>query len=698
MQHNAKIDSLKKELSATLSGSSSYVKPQTIDKIVELADELYESAPDSTIRYAQFAISSSKKTNYINGVAAGNRLLGLVNSFRGNYDIAAKNYNTALQLYTQTKNEMGVSDAYLGLGRVQDFLGDYDKAISYFHKALSIRKRLGDQLQIAHCYALLGITYDNKGDLNKALDNYFKSLSIDLKLNDQLAAADNYCNIGVVMQHLELYPKALEYFNKANSLWLKLDDKQGISTAYQNIGEVLMAQKHYKQAYPFFEKASKLYHELGDEEGIGLIYYNIGLYYYHTGNPASAIDFMNKSIASAKKSDIGYNLANAYTGMALVYNLEKNYPEAYKYAVMAYNTANRIKSLSLTADATLQVSDALAGLKKFTGAYQKHKEYTLLRDSLKSDESLQKFTSYNQTIAFEEAQRKTAQKEAQLVDKLAQQRRANAVYAIVIVIISIMLVFYYNAKRKQLKVNALLAQKNLEFIEQAEKLNDLNHLKDRLISILAHDLRAPLSTLRSAFSLFISKDVTDKEFVEMVPVVFSKLEHTSDFLDTLLFWINSQVDNLAETIKDFCLCDIVKEELRLLDEQFKNKNITCLNSVGKGHVVMADPKSIRIVVHNLLTNAIKFSHRDSAIEISAKHGDGNIELIITDHGIGMSDDQLKRLFAGKVTSQAGTMNETGTGMGLIFCKDLVEKYQGTITAKSIAGKGTEFSFTLPAYT
>ncbi|OJW14917.1 tetratricopeptide repeat protein [Mucilaginibacter sp. 44-25] len=689
------VDSLKKLLNISAAPVLAS-DTTTINRINELADHYYESIPDSSTYYAQVAVGLANQSGYKKGEAAGNNILGRVNSFNGKYDEAQKNYNTALQIYTTLNNQLGISESYMGLGRVQDFLGNYDKAIGYFHLALAIRKKLNNPLEIAHCYAIIGITYDNKGDFNKALDNYFHSLTIDLRLNNQLAAADNYCNIGVVMQHLELYAKALEYFNKANALWLKLDDKQGISTAYQNIGEVLLAQKQYNKALGYFKEAGAMYHELGDEEGIGLIYYNIGLYHFHTGRIDSALQYLNHAVAYSKKSRIPYNVVNAYIGLATVYNQQKDFVNAEKYALLARETADKLQSLNMHADAVLQLSIAYAGLNNFREAYAQHSLYLRLQDSLKSDVSLQKLSSYNQMLNFEANQRKASLKEKYLMEKLAQQRRTNIVYGIIILVVTIMLIFYYNAKRKQYEANAQLAEKNKEVIEQAEKLNDLNHLKDRLIGILAHDLRAPLSTLRGVFSLLTSKDLTTDEFMAMVPKVFVKLEQTSDFLDTLLFWINSQVDNIEDTTVSFCLCDVVDEELTILDEQFRLKNITPVNSVNKDHTVLADPKSIRIVIHNLLTNAIKFSHCNSEIHIAATCLDNSIKFSVQDYGVGMNASQLKKLFAGKMVSQLGTLNERGTGMGMVFCKDLIEKYNGTIYSESEPGKGTIFSFILPS--
>ncbi|RYU90006.1 tetratricopeptide repeat protein [Mucilaginibacter terrigena] len=689
------IDSLKNRVFA----ANGHIKANdtiTVNNLNKLADNCYESAPDSTIYYSDLAIGIAKKINYQKGIAAAYVNIALVNSFKGDYTTANTNYKIALHLYKQINNQFGISEAYMGLGRVQDFLGNYDTAIHFFEQALAIRIKLRKEIDIADCYGLMGITYDNKGKFSKALDYYFKALIIQARLNEQLAAADNYCNIGVVMQHLELYSKALDYFDKANKIWLKLNDKQGISTCYQNIGEVMMSQKNYPKAIGYFKRASAIYHDLGDEEGISLIYYDLGLYHYYTSKPDSALYYLNMSLQSASKNKIQYNKAYAYVGLALIYSLEKKYDEAYKYALLAQHTANNLQSLNTRAEATLQLSKALAGLKQFEEAYAQNQLYLTLKDSLKNDESLQKLLSYNMAIEFENNQRKTSQKEEALVQKIAEQRRTNIIAAIIIVVITTMLIVYYNAKRKQLKANALLAEKNKEVLIQTEKLNELNILKDRLIGILAHDLRAPLSTLRGMFSLMADKDITHTEFIDMVPGVFGKLEHTSDFLDTLLFWINSQVDNIEDTTKSFCLCDLVKAELANLEDQFKLKNITPVNKVGPGHMAFADPNSIRIVIHNFLTNAIKFSYVDSTIEISARMENEKVYFMVTDQGIGMSAEQLNRLFISKVTSHIGTMNESGTGMGLIFCKDLIEKYNGEIWAKSILHEGTELGFALAA--
>ncbi|MEO8885735.1 MAG: PAS domain-containing sensor histidine kinase [Mucilaginibacter sp.] len=240
-----------------------------------------------------------------------------------------------------------------------------------------------------------------------------------------------------------------------------------------------------------------------------------------------------------------------------------------------------------------------------------------------------------------------------------------------------------------------IAKQNAQLVDHASKLNTLNTLKDRLIAILAHDLRGPLSSLRGVFELFQDDNISSSELMEMIPGVVKKLDYTSDFLDTLLFWVNTQMDNFEKTIKDFYVNDVVVKEKQNLDDQAAKKAITIKIDVEEGTIALADPDSVRIVIRNLATNAIKFSNEKGVIEISAKQDGQHVLIKVKDNGIGMSAEQTEKLFKGKVDSMRGTHEELGTGMGLLFCKDLIEKCNGKIWVNSEKGVGTAFSFTIP---
>jgi two-component system sensor histidine kinase/response regulator len=154
-------------------------------------------------------------------------------------------------------------------------------------------------------------------------------------------------------------------------------------------------------------------------------------------------------------------------------------------------------------------------------------------------------------------------------------------------------------------------------------------------------------------------------------------------LDTLLFWINSQMENFEASVKNFSIKDLVSLEIESYHEQAELKGITLLDNIPANLSAWADPNSIRIVIRNLITNALKFCRENDTIEISATMEDNKRIIVkVKDTGVGMAADQRDKLFKGKVNSKMGTKNESGTGMGMLFCKDLVEKCHGKIWVTS----------------
>ncbi|WP_214072434.1 tetratricopeptide repeat protein [Mucilaginibacter sp. dw_454] len=678
----------------------------TIKQINKLAASYYGSHPDSTLYYGKLEINLSKKINYPNGIANGTLQIASVNTFNGNYPESIKNYNAALKIYQQQNNKKGISDSYNGLGRVEDFMGNYDIAIAYYQKALAWCVITPDEADEGEVYNLLGITYDNKGDFSKALDYYFKALLINIKHNDQDAAANKYSNIGVIMQELEMYQKALSYYNRALVIWEKKEDQQGISTACQDIGDLYITQKDYKRAKPYLDRAHGIFRHMKDKEGLALVYYDMGLYKYYIKRPDSAIYYLQESLKLGKQSNSSYVRAYAYQGLAVVYNWDKKYQLAYNYAVKAEDTGIKLNNLILKTDASQQLSMALAGLKRFEEAYKEHVAFSGLRSDLKHSESIHKAIFYNLELEFAKKQNELMdrqhKKEEVYKARIANQSNENLISAIIILVLIIIVLIYYNAKIKQQRINKLLAGKNQEITQQQEdlnsqaaKLNELNILKDRLIGVLAHDLRAPISTLRGLFTLMTDASISGEEFIEMTPKVFNRLENTSDFLDTLLFWINSQVDGTNNKAVNFSLADLTSREIQHLEDKIQQKNLTIQQDIPQDAIALADPNSVRIVIHNFLTNAIKFSNRDGTIEISSWIENEGIAFCLKDHGVGMSAEYLNTLFKSQVNSSAGTENEVGTGMGLLFCKDLIQNQGGKIWARSVLGTGTELCFMLP---
>jgi signal transduction histidine kinase len=701
---NSNVDSLKKLLNK---GDKSIADSLTVNRLNKLAGTCFQSNPDSTYYYGQKAVDLSRKIHYNAGLANGLLQTGHVNYFKGKSTQAQQDLGEAIRIFTKLNDKKGLVASYQYLGAMYTLLADYQQAIKNLNQAIDINNSLGnDELMQTILYKSMGNVYFSKGELSKSLDYYYKGLFIAIKNHYILPAGNLYNNIGAALQNMEVYPNALEHFKKALEILSKTDNAQALGTINQNIGEILLAQNDLDGAIRYLNKANYIVNKQNDKDGLSSVYTDLGLCYAAKKDFGKAINYIDTALQIAKKYKIVYNQAYALIGLANVYNQQKDYKNAYKNALEGQQLSIKLGNLSVKANAALQLSKALAGLGKSAQAYQFLNDYINFKNQLKSNESIEKSTSYNfeLTFALKERQLKQQQYEKDLIykQKTNSQRLINIIFVVIIMAMILISGVYYREKKKQQNINAMLEHKNHEVLnqkadlnEQAKKLNELNNLKDRLISILAHDLRAPLSTLRGLFGLLQDDTITHQELVEMIPSVLKKLEYTSDFLDTLLFWINSQMESFDISVKTFSVSEVIQNEAESNKDEAQLKGIHFITDIPDGLIATADPNSICIVVRNLITNAIKFSDKNDTITVSAHQTNQKIIVKVADTGVGMSPEQLNKLFKSKVESKNGTNNESGTGMGLLFCKDLIEKCNGEIWATSEPGVGTVFTFSIP---
>jgi two-component system sensor histidine kinase/response regulator len=559
---------------------------------------------------------------------------------------------------------------------------------------------------ISRLYLDLGNTYNGMGAYSMAIDYYYKSLNIDSKLHDKKTIANDYNDIGYLLQNIGIYPKALGYYDKALAMFIQAHSSLGVAIVKQNIGEVFLAQNKYDDAIKYINSALITYLQQDNIDGISQLYSDLGLCYLYKKHNATALSYLQQSLNLAIANQLDGDRTIALTNFALFYNLNSDYKKAYDYALQAKSWSDHVNSILLQTGSYIQWIKALGGLQMYKEAFFAQKQFDQMQLNTRKDESVQKFTLYNTeyNYANKEQEQQIQERASALLyqQKIHDQRLLNIIFLIITVAMVFIIGLYYTQKHNQMKINAKLSEKNSEVSQQkvdldgqAEELNELNKLKDRLISILAHDLRSPLSTLRGLFKLLEDQTISHEELLAMIPGVVSKLDYTSDFLDTLLFWINSQMENYHSATKKFSVNDIIDIEYTNYKEQAALKGITLVDNVTEQLTALADPNSVRIVVRNLVTNAIKFSGHNDSITISAIKQDEAILISISDTGTGMTEEQQSKLFKNRVDSAIGTGNESGTGMGMLFCKDLVEKSNGKIWVTSQLNEGTTFYFTIP---
>ncbi|MHC1737080.1 MAG: PAS domain S-box protein [Ignavibacteriaceae bacterium] len=232
-----------------------------------------------------------------------------------------------------------------------------------------------------------------------------------------------------------------------------------------------------------------------------------------------------------------------------------------------------------------------------------------------------------------------------------------------------------------------------------EKLEKTNSEKDKFFSIIAHDLRSPFHSFIGLTEIMAtdSRELSLEEFTKYSIELHSLSQNLYKLLENLLEWSLLKKDSIPFTPDELYLSDILSQSIEPLQKSAFNKGITVLNQIPVSQKIYADEKMVNSVFRNLFSNAIKFSERDGTIIFSSTQTENNmVEIAVTDFGIGMSEELRNKLFViEEKTGRKGTVGEKSTGLGLLLCKEFVEKNGGKLSIQSQIGKGSTFSFTLP---
>lgn len=234
--------------------------------------------------------------------------------------------------------------------------------------------------------------------------------------------------------------------------------------------------------------------------------------------------------------------------------------------------------------------------------------------------------------------------------------------------------------------------------KQYEELKATINNRDKMYSVIAHDLRSPMASIRMTLNLLVnvlSPDVIGQEMFELIDNANKETEETHDLLDNLLKWTKSQTGALHVAFQNFELNDVLPGVIDIFKMIAESKHITLNLDLGTENLdVHADKDMFNTIIRNFMSNAIKFSHEGSSIDISVSHVDDFAKISIRDHGVGISPERIETLFSAG-TSTAGTRNEEGSGLGLQLCKDFAVKIGGDVMVESVQGEGSTFSVLIP---
>lgn len=576
-------------------------------------------------------------------------------------------YELALEYFIAAKGQADTLDLnteqiliYLSMARVFEEAGNHAKSIELLNKAQGINVKTEDPLNLLILNEL-GRVYTNADSTEEAFANYTRLLRLARSSGQEKREADALFYLGVLSMRKNLYDSAMIRHKEALRLKRKLHDKTGEVTSLNTIGDLYLEMENYERALANYTAALEISQALKDDEAIAISYNNAGkLYYYQKNHPRAIANF-----------ELGFQKAQQ----------AKN-PEQMKFS-----------------------TDFLSHAYKESGDFQKSLQYREqsieIEAMIKQEKDERKLLDMESSSVLEAKEHAIDKLEAKRLaheKQLAEEKRTRYFLSALIVLTIVIagLIFYmYRSKRNS---NLVLQAANEKIIHQNTELQQLNATKDKFFSIISHDLKGPLNSLTSFSGLLINYfDSLSKEEIQTLAKDLDKsLKNLFALLENLLEWSRSQTGAIEFKAEPFDLSELIQQNIELLTTQAGTKEIRLQYSNLQPITVMAHKNSVTTVIRNLISNAIKFTPTGGTITLSATKSNEEALISIADTGVGMSKEVIDKIFRIDAKhSTKGTADEKGTGLGLVLCKDFVEKNNGSIGVQSEEGKGSTFYFTLP---
>ena len=652
----SKRQQLREEIRKLELNTAEATNTEYIDLINELSQAYRFVKEDSVYRLADKALSLSRKKQYVLGECEALGNLGGFYSDNGQNQEAISYFRQALKLsdsLTSTKTKIGLLN---DLANEYSYLGNYEEALKNFLVGLDLANASDHKLMQSILNENIAALYTSLKEYDQALDFYHQVKKINEAIGDEVVMAETLSNVASVYADIGNYNHAMFNINKAISTFEREEVFDWLAFAYSVKGEIYLKQKKYKWALYWYEQSNLLHKNLEDDR--------------------SRIDLLN-------------GMASAYLGLCEEIKSET-------YALEAFEISKSIKSLEGKRDCAKTLYTIKKNQADFYEALQYHEIFQSLTDSLYKDENKKSLALLKTKYNFEKSKRELMAKNER---ELAKQRNFIHISIIVLVILlATSIPLYFNQKKlkrlyKELQINT----KNLRKSEM--ELNAINRTKDKLFSIIGHDLRGPIGALQGLLKLMVAGQIAKEDFSKLLPKLRGDVDHILFTLNNLLSWGYSQMNGAVTKPKMINLNTLVKRSINLLSEMAGNKGIKISDELPENCFLLADEDQMDVVVRNLMSNAIKFTPKNGVITLRAEETETHWVVKVTDTGIGMDEKTRTKIFQENSSlTTYGTENEKGTGLGLSLCKEMVERNKGEIWVESTLRRGSTFHFSIPKVT
>lgn len=624
-----------------------------IHDLTMLAAEYRFHNLDSLLSLSKEGLTISKKADYKNGIIRSYINMGGYYSDTGKIDEAISYFNKAYELACQEKNLNLKVSTLNDLAKEYMYKGDYALSLKKYLEAIEIAEELDYKKLLSIVNENIAHLYLGQKDFDHAMVFFKKAKEINEEIGNPIFMAETMSNLASTYAEMNELEYAMFNINSSIAIFEKERILDWLAYCYEVKGKIYLKKGKNTWALYWYKQSELLHQEIEDDRG--------------------EIDLLN--------------------GMTQAFlNLKKD-SVAEVYALNAFELSKKIGLRTGIKDCTYKLFKIYKNKKEYETSLWYHEIYQVTSESLAKAGNEKALNMLKTKMEYDQ------QKQQLIIENekaLAKRNIYIYVFIIILIIFAIIVFIIHRNEQTQKKLNLELRSNKSDLEEKQAYLNELNQTKNKLFSIIGHDLRGPIGAFQGLLKLFKEGEMTKDEFLNFVPKLKVDIDSISFTLNNLLSWGQTQMNGSTTRPTTTNLEDIIEENMALLSEIAESKSIKLIKRVEGNCQIWSDPNQVDIIIRNLLSNALKFTPNNGQIIIGAIQKLKTCEIYVKDNGMGMSEETMGKIFRKNSTHTTyGTNDEKGTGLGLSLCKEMVEKNKGKIWVHSALGKGSSFYFTMP---
>lgn len=593
-------------------------------------------------------------------------------------------------------NDSNYYKIYGYAGYVLFNLGNYDRAIKYLNKGIEIAKKSNDNITSSRYLTLIGIINKEKGDYENAIIVFLDALETYKKIDKTQGIIVTNYYLGQLYDLTGDYKKSLNYYLRAANTSEAFNIKRIIPHLYLCAGVSSKEAGNYAKAEEYFLRSKEAAVETDNYSGIAEAFYNLGELKSQLNDNAKAEEYLINSLNNALKANNLYIAKEARKKLGYIASKVGNYQKAYEYQREFFDTKDSIAKIeNKILLSNIEARYVLESKENQINILKKNNEINKL--NLKNQRAERVFLisvialvttvlilMLNRLIIIRRTNKLLKQQKDEIIEKNAKLIKLNSDLE--------------TQKKREQYLNKELLQINIKLRKSEERLIETNTAKDKFFSIISHDLRSPFATIVS-FAKLLKKDLdkfSKEDLSQMIDEFSGSVAQINNLLENLLQWSRSQTGKINPRPLNINLSDLIDDSLSLFASVFKEKELSINKQLNDKIMVYADRNMADTILRNLISNASKYSYQGQEISIIARKVGEYAEIQVIDKGVGISEENQKNLFRIETAQTTfGTKYEKGSGLGLLLCREFVERLGGNINVISEENNGSTFIFTLP---